>query len=321
MITNDNITWTVEAMLQTTRRGFMDNTDVMISYLPLSHIAAQMLDMHMPIRCGTQIFFAQADALKGSLAQTLKEVRPTTFFGVPRVWEKFYEKLMQVAKSSTGIKKTLSTWAKGQALADWKAKEAGCTEGGGTCGSPNLSLFLAKKLLHKVHDALGFDRCYAFYVAAAPIETKILHYFASLDIPIMEIFGQSECTGPHTANTYTAFKFGSCGRPLLGTETMIDKQTGELCYRGRHIFAGYLDMPDKTGEALDSDGWLHSGDVVTMDDNNDPRIPAPSGFMRITGRIKVCLGKALCVHCRYVATYTLIYFYSIATGTHHYSWW
>lgn len=90
MITNDNITWTVSAMLNATRRGYMNNADIMISYLPLSHIAAQMLDMHVPIKTGTQIFFAQPDALKGSLGATLKDVRPTVFFGVPRVWEKIY---------------------------------------------------------------------------------------------------------------------------------------------------------------------------------------------------------------------------------------
>ena len=90
MITNDNITWTCRTMLLCSRYQSMNPTDVMISYLPLSHIAAQMLDLHIPMYTGTQIYFAQPDALKGSLGQTLKEVRPTTFFGVPRVWEKIY---------------------------------------------------------------------------------------------------------------------------------------------------------------------------------------------------------------------------------------
>ena len=90
MITNDNITWTSSTMLLCSRKGSMDSSDVMISYLPLSHIAAQMLDMHIPMRTGTQIYFAQPDALKGSLGATLKDVRPTVFFGVPRVWEKIY---------------------------------------------------------------------------------------------------------------------------------------------------------------------------------------------------------------------------------------
>jgi long-chain-fatty-acid--CoA ligase ACSBG len=90
MITNDNITWTCSTLLLCSRYGFLDSTDVMISYLPLSHIAAQMLDMHMPVKTGMQIYFAQPDALKGSLGATLKDVRPTVFFGVPRVYEKIY---------------------------------------------------------------------------------------------------------------------------------------------------------------------------------------------------------------------------------------
>ena len=90
MITNDNITFTVETMLLATKKKTMEPSDVMISYLPLSHIAGQMLDMHMPMKTGCQIYFAQPDALKGTLGVTLKEVRPTTFFGVPRVWEKIY---------------------------------------------------------------------------------------------------------------------------------------------------------------------------------------------------------------------------------------
>jgi long-chain-fatty-acid--CoA ligase ACSBG len=96
MITNDNITWTCRTMLLCSRYQSMNPSDIMISYLPLSHIAAQMLDLHIPMYTGTQIYFAQPDALKGSLGQTLKEVRPTTFFGVPRVWEKIYGTLTYV---------------------------------------------------------------------------------------------------------------------------------------------------------------------------------------------------------------------------------
>jgi long-chain-fatty-acid--CoA ligase ACSBG len=97
MITNDNITWTCRTMLLCSRYQSMDTNDIMISYLPLSHIAAQMLDLHIPMYTGTQIYFAQPDALKGSLGKTLKEVRPTTFFGVPRVWEKIYGTLSKAS--------------------------------------------------------------------------------------------------------------------------------------------------------------------------------------------------------------------------------
>jgi long-chain-fatty-acid--CoA ligase ACSBG len=278
----------------------------------LSHIAAQMLDMHMPLYTGSQLWFAQPDALKGSLGVTLKEVRPTVFFGVPRyahnhrrlilpirwrfgsaltnslffcllsryrVWEKIYDKLQEVGKSTTGIKQKLSTWAKGKAAAYWESRSFGNTE------SKPFMLFLAKKLLHKAHVALGFDRCYGFYVSAAPIEVKVLKYFLSLDIPILELFGQSECTGPHAVNKLDAFKVGTVGRPMIGTRTKLG-DGDELCYTGRHIFAGYMGMPDKTAEAIDPEGWLHSGDVIKIDDDNDPNIPKPSGFITITGRIK-----------------------------------
>ena len=116
MITHDNITWTVQSMLSVTPKKTLFPTDSIVSYLPLSHIAAQMLDMHMPLATGCQVYFAQPDALKGSLGATLKEVRPTCFFGVPRVWEKIYDKLQEVAKASKGLKKVLSTWAKATAL-------------------------------------------------------------------------------------------------------------------------------------------------------------------------------------------------------------
>ena len=94
------------------------------------------------------------------------------------------------------------------------------------------------------------------------------------------------CTGPYTINTYKAFKVGTTGRPFAGTEAKIDPDTGELIYRGRHIFAGYMDMDDKTKETIDSEGWLHSGDIAKFDDDNDPEVTKPSGFLSITGRIK-----------------------------------
>lgn len=268
MLTHDNITWTARAQLST--MDPMSNDDHMISYLPLSHIAAQMLDMHCAMITGCQIWFAQPDALRGSLGMTLKDVRPTVFFGVPRVWEKIYAKMQEVAKSTTGMKKKISTWAKKKSSKHWVNHQHG-----GSMKSPKF-IGLSFKLLGKVREALGLDRCVACYVGAAPIEMKILQYFASINIPILEVFGQSECSGPHTSNSNGAWKIGSVGRALLGTDSRIDPNNGELIYSGRHIFAGYLNMPDKTAETVDPDGFMHSGDVVKIED----------GFISITGRIK-----------------------------------
>lgn len=228
---------------------------------------------------GVQIWFAQPDALRGSLGVTLKHVRPTIFFGVPRVWEKIYDKMQVVAKSTTGIKKKISTWAKKNSANYWETHQYG--------GSKKVPCMhgLSTKLLGKVRDALGLDRCFACYVSAAPIEVKILEYFASINIPILELFGQSECSGPHATNTPDAWKIGTVGRPLPGTVTKLDPNNGELIYSGRHIFAGYLDMQDKTDETIDPDGFLHSGDVVAIDDCLQDGKPN-TGFVSITGRIK-----------------------------------
>ena len=190
------------------------------------------------------------------------------------------EKLQEVARSTTGIKKKLSTWAKKTTAIHWESMEFGATP------KHPFMLGLARKLLHKAHVALGFDRCQNFFVSAAPIEVKILKYFMSLDIPIMELFGQSECTGPYTINKLAAFKVGTVGRPMPGTEARLDPENGELQYRGRHIFAGYMNMEDKTKETIDAEGWMYSGDVVKFDSDDDPEIKKPSGFMSITGRIK-----------------------------------
>ncbi len=158
MITHDNITWTANIMIGTMERP-MCNDDHMVSYLPLSHIAAQLLDMHGPMYSGSQVWFAQPDALRGSLGKTLKEVRPTVFFGVPRVWEKIYDKMQEVAKSTTGLKKKISTWAKGKSSEYWESHQFG-----GDGHSPFMK-GLAFKLLGKVRDALGLDRVSSLFLS------------------------------------------------------------------------------------------------------------------------------------------------------------
>jgi long-chain-fatty-acid--CoA ligase ACSBG len=153
--------------------------------------------------------------------------------------------------------------------------------------STEISYFVASKvILSKIHEKVGLNKCKACFTAAAPISVDTLSYFASIDIPVFEVFGQSECTGPHTVSAPGQWRIGYCGRPMPGTESMIAKDTNELCYRGRHIMMGYMYMKDKTDEAIDADGYLHSGDVAEFDENEQKGFTGPSGFMRITGRIK-----------------------------------
>ncbi len=279
MISHDNVTWTTFNMVENYMSVGCE--DRMLSYLPLSHIAAQILDIHVPLLTGCCTYYAQPDALKGTLTHSLKDMRPTVFFGVPRVWEKVQEGMAAMGRTVTGIKKMLSTYAKSCA-AD-KNKRA---QFGGDKGESFGYGCMKGIVLNKIKEAIGLDQCRACFTAAAPIAPETLEYFASIDIPVFEVFGQSECTGPHTVSCDHQWKIGFCGRPMQGTQTMIAPATNELCYRGRHIFMGYMYMEDKTAETIDADGWLHSGDVSEFDTNEQEGFSGPSGFMRITGRIK-----------------------------------
>ncbi|KAL0186097.1 hypothetical protein M9458_017767, partial [Cirrhinus mrigala] len=141
---------------------------------------------------------------------------------------------------------------------------------------------LAKRLVfRKVRKALGLDRCTRCYTGAAPITKDTLEFFLSLDIPLFELYGMSESSGPHTITVPDAFRLTSCGKVIPGCKTKIFNPdadgNGEICFWGRHVFMGYLNMPDKTEEALDADGWLHSGDLGKHDQDD---------FLFITGRIK-----------------------------------
>ena len=183
--------------------------------------------------------------------------------------------------------KVLASWAKGEALAYWESMDYNALQSFSWTRYLPITYYMSKILLSKVHQALGLDRCHSFMAGAAPMEPKVIRYFMSLDMPIMDVFGQSECTGPHSANTLSAFCVGTVGRPIVGSQTRRNPETGELSYTGRHLFAGYMNMPEKTRETMDDQGWLYSGDVIEMDHHDDPQIDeGPSGFISITGRIK-----------------------------------
>lgn len=274
MLTHDNLTWITNSAIPQVRGK--EKSEVVISYLPLSHVAAQMIDLYLALGlCGT-VYFAGKDALKGGLAATLRDVRPTIFLGVPRVWEKIHEKMMEVGRQTKGIKRAIANWAKAKGLEHNKRRMQG-----DKCAPFGFGLAHAL-VFRKVRAALGMDRCKYLATGAAPIARELLDYFSSLNMPLMEVYGMSESCGPHTLSRDDAFLFGSVGLVLPGMETRMEggsgsDDQGEICMRGRHIFAGYLRSEEKTMETLDTDGWLHSGDVGRLDQE---------GFLHITGRIK-----------------------------------
>uniref|UniRef100_A0A674NBK3 Long-chain-fatty-acid--CoA ligase ACSBG2 n=1 Tax=Takifugu rubripes TaxID=31033 RepID=A0A674NBK3_TAKRU len=276
MLSHDNLMWTALSTISHVRLADATvSQEVVVSYLPLSHIAAQMVDMWITMRVGGLTHFAQPDALKGSLVNTMKEVRPTAFMGVPRVWEKMQERMKAVGAKSSAVRRKVAAWAKDVGLHNNMARMNQYVP-------TSLSYQIAKKLVFKkVRKALGLDRCTKCYTGAAPITKDTLEFFLSLDIPLYELYGMSESSGPHTISIPEAFKLTSCGVALPGCKTKLhnpdEDGVGEICFWGRHVFMGYLNMPEKTEEALDSEGWLHSGDLGKQDQN---------GFLFITGRIK-----------------------------------
>jgi len=250
MISHDNVTWTTKNMCQNFRLD-LNHEDRFVSYLPLSHIAAQLIDVYCPLQIGACTYFARPDALKGTLTATLKDVRPTIFFGVPRVWEKINDVMVQMGRQTTGLKKVAADWAKGRAAEKTRLAQFGA---GG--GSPWMYGCANSIVLSKIKAALGLDACKACFTAAAPIAPETLKYFGTLDIPIYEVFGQSECTGPHTVSYPGVWKIGYCGRPMPGTVTKIAPTDEELCYKGRHVFMGYMYMEKETSETIDDEGRI-----------------------------------------------------------------
>ncbi|CAH4031159.1 long-chain-fatty-acid--CoA ligase ACSBG2-like isoform X3 [Pieris brassicae] len=278
MLSHDNLTW--DAYSCTLR---VDNVqpaiDRIISYLPLSHVAAQVIDIYITLGSAVAVYFAQPDALKGSLLETLKEIRPTKFMGVPRIWEKMYERIVAVGSSRGAMTKYIATWAKNQGSKHHLARING--QEGTTCGYK-----LAKSLVFdKVKETLGLDRCDLFVTAAAPLSPDIKKFFLSLDIPLMDAFGMSEAAGAHSLSRYPRFKLDSAGELLEGTETTFAGSDsvngpGEILIRGRHVFMGYLNSEEMTRAAFNKDGWLMTGDVGRVDSQN---------LLYITGRIKEIL--------------------------------
>jgi len=268
MITHDNIVWTTR---QVAASVAVSETDQIISYLPLSHIAEQVVSLHIPLLTGSTAWFAES---LDQLGDNLREVRPTMFVGVPRVWEKIQAKMMAAGAQNSALKKKIAAWARKKGLAGTYAFQAGRP-------MPALHGLADKLVFSKVRDKLGFDRCNLFISTAAPISKDTLEFFHSLDIPITEVYGMSECTGPGTVSLPQPHKFRTrwAGPALQGAEVGIASD-GEVLMRGRHVFKGYFKNEAATAETIDSDGWLHSGDVGQVDD---------TGFLQITDRKKELL--------------------------------
>lgn len=266
MLSHRNVCWTAVHLCQSHP---VDSKDVVLSYLPLAHIAEQLCSVYVPILKGVQVYFAPSFE---KLGDDLQEVRPTIFVGVPRVWEKFKQRIeASIAEQPVSAQRLLA-WAQDVA---GRFHDDAMSHRQSTI-TLQAQYALAKRLVFAPLKAkLGFDRANILITSAAPIAVDVLAFFASLDLPVAELYGQSEATGPTSVSTQMAMQFGKVGRPMSGVEVRI-AHDGEILVKGDNVCQGYFKDPKATKELL-KNGWLHSGDIGQLDDD---------GLLAITGRKK-----------------------------------
>lgn len=266
MLTHENLEWTARTIGGTVD---LHTEDVAISYLPLSHIAEQTNSLLMPMVFGYQVYFVHNGL---ELAEYLPEVRPTTFFGVPRVWERFESGIKGKLAEATGAKEKIAAQAMAVSKQYIAMQNAGQTP-------PKLleAQYKAadKVVLSKVKEAIGMERCRVFVSGAAPISASSLEFFSSIGMTVTELYGQSEGSGPTSTNLVGANRYGTVGRAIPGVQVKI-ADDGEIMVTGKNIFAGYYKNQAET-DAVMSDGWLHSGDLGALDSD---------GYLSIIGRKK-----------------------------------
>ena len=267
MLTHDNIVWTCETLSHVLEG---QQGDRRLSYLPLSHIAERVTSHFQQIYLGFETWFATSiDTLRDDLVAC----KPTVIFGVPRVWEKFYAGITNLIDNLPPEQRESAEQAIQLGLKRVEAQQAG------TSLPPELEEKYQEadgKLFAVARAALGLDQARALVSGAAPINPEILRFFHAIGLPIAEVYGQTEDSGPTSINRPDHIKIGTVGPPLDGVEVKI-AEDGEVLVRGGNVGPGYYKDPLATKEFIDEEGWMHSGDIGELDDE---------GFLRITDRKK-----------------------------------
>jgi len=266
MLNHEGYLWIGQQASSVTKTSAKDET---ISFLPLNHVYEQIFDLMIHLTVGHIVNFTENT---DTVMSDLKEVSPTVFHAVPRIWEKNYSAIVIKMDDATWFKKTLYK------IAQHIGSRYNATK---LAGKP-IPLLLQSgywlayfTIFRKLKKRLGFDRVRLGFSGAAPISHDILKYFQSIGIPIREGYGMTETTGITHMSDEESFKIGTVGKALPGTDVKI-AEDGEILVRHKGIFKGYYNDDTNTREAL-IDGWLHTGDVGEIDEE---------GYLKITDRKK-----------------------------------
>jgi long-chain acyl-CoA synthetase len=243
--------------------------DQQLSFLPLCHVAERTFTVFNPLYTGSTVNFAES---LDTVPENLRETAPALFFAVPRIWEKFYSGVALRMRDATWLGRVAYQAAIGIGL-----RVADCRIQG---RRPSLVLRAAFRVadflvLDNVKRSLGLHRARGAATGAAPIAPELIRWYLALGINMLEVYGQTENTGLATAMPPNRIKLGTVGVARPDTEVRLSPE-GEILLKGAHVFMGYYGKPEKTAETI-VDGWLHTGDVGTMD---------ADGFVRITDRMK-----------------------------------
>lgn len=266
MLSHQNVTWTTWSIGNAIK---FYPSDEVLSFLPLSHIAERMFSVFLPIRFGYTVNFTESP---DTITENFREVSPTVIFAVPRIWEKYY--------SSVRIRIANATWLK--KVVYGLAERVGVTYAGAKLSTGEipvtlriLRLLANLAVFYKLRERLGFERVRLAVSGAAPISPDVLKYFHGIGVPLREVYGQTEGSGPTCIHQGDDVRLATVGPPLPGVEVRI-AEDGEILVKGGNVFMGYFRAPEATEETL-TDGWLHSGDVGVLD---------KAGFLSITDRKK-----------------------------------
>lgn len=241
-----------------------------VSYLPLCHVAEQLMTNYLQTTTGGEVTFIDDPK---NLRPALEAVRPQVVLGVPRVWEKIQAALEARLREATGIKARLASWALAIELAGFDADVA---RDDGEVRIGFLRGLARRLVITPILQKLGLDRADVCVTGAAPISESTLRFFASIGLTIYEGYGMTETSGVATSAEYRRPRFGTVGKPLPGVEVKI-ADDGEILLRGVIMTTGYLHRPQLTAELLDDDDWVHTGDLGSLD---------AEGNLKITGRKK-----------------------------------